>query len=312
MDYNSTEAKSMRLLALYSRLLNGETIKKQELVDEFGVTQRSIQRDIEDLRVFFSEERQGRDVSYDPKTKGYRLDRHQAMGLSDGELLTVCKILLESRSLRQDEMLPILTKISDACAAPVSRKTVKDLIANESHHYIPPKHDTKLVDRLWVLGEAIRNQVVVEITYQKLKGPELVSRRLQPVGLMFSEYYFYLIGFVEELAAAHSSAEDWFPIVYRVDRISSLSITKERFQVPYRTRFEEGEFRKRIQFMYSGKLQTVKFKYVGPSVEAVLDRLPTAKIISQDDKGYWMEAGAFGDGIYMWLRSQGDWVEEVK
>ena len=77
-------------------------------------------------------------------------------------------------------------------------------------------------------------------------------------------------------------------------------------------RFEEGEFRKRIQFMFGGKLRKVKFEYTGYSVEAVLDRLPTAKIVSEKDGKYIIEAEVFGDGIDMWLRSQGDRIKVYK
>ena len=79
----------------------------------------------------------------------------------------------------------------------------------------------------------------------------------------------------------------------------------EHFKVPYKDRFQEGEFRKRVQFMYGGKLERIKFKYTGPSIEAVLDRLPTAEIISQDEDGWTVEAEVFGKGVDMWLRSQG-------
>ena len=64
--------------------------------------------------------------------------------------------------------------------------------------------------------------------------------------------------------------------------------------------------------MYGGKLQKIKFWYKGPSVEAVLDRLPTAEILQRDGKGYLISAEVFGKGIDMWLRSQGDMVETVK
>ena len=60
--------------------------------------------------------------------------------------------------------------------------------------------------------------------------------------------------------------------------------------------------------MYSGELKTVKFKYSGV-LEAILDRLPTAHIISEQDGVYTISAETYGDGIYMWLRSQGDLVE---
>ena len=63
--------------------------------------------------------------------------------------------------------------------------------------------------------------------------------------------------------------------------------------------------------MYGGKLQKVRFKYKGTSVEAVLDRLPTAKILEEKDGIYTISAEVFGKGIDMWLRSQGDMVEVI-
>ena len=61
--------------------------------------------------------------------------------------------------------------------------------------------------------------------------------------------------------------------------------------------------------MYGGKYRKVKFEYSGFSVEAILDRLPTAKIISENEGRYTIQAEVFGDGIDMWLRSQGDMVK---
>ena len=61
--------------------------------------------------------------------------------------------------------------------------------------------------------------------------------------------------------------------------------------------------------MYGGKLRKIRFRYVGPSIEAVLDRLPTAQIIAQDNEGWTVEAEVFGKGIEMWLLSQGSKVE---
>ncbi|WP_207646879.1 hypothetical protein [[Clostridium] aminophilum] len=80
-------------------------------------------------------------------------------------------------------------------------------------------------------------------------------------------------------------------------------MTSEHFSVPYRNKFEEGEYRKRIQFMRGGKIRRVKFEYSGYSVDAVLDRLPTARIVSEDEDKYIIDAEIFGDGIDMWIRS---------
>lgn len=61
--------------------------------------------------------------------------------------------------------------------------------------------------------------------------------------------------------------------------------------------------------MYPGRLQSIRFRYTGASVDAILDRLPTAKVLSQDGKVFIVEAEVYGKGIVMWLLSQGDRVE---
>lgn len=300
--------KSARLLEIYSRLSEGAVLKKSELAQDFHVTQRSIQRDIEDLRCFFAERHLEQDVIYDTKLRGYRLIQATPKGLSNSEILAVCKILLESRSMRKDEMLPILDKLI-CCAVPESsQKAVKALIANEELHYVEPHHNRPILEGLWEIGQAIKNQQIIEIEYERMKEPRLVRRRVQPVGIMFSEYYFYLTAFLED-KTDFENPDDLFPTIYRIDRIHTFKVMDEHFRIPYTSRFEEGEFRKRIQFMYGGKLERVRFRYSGPSIEAVLDRLPTARILSQDENGWTVEAEAFGKGIEMWLRSQGDFIE---
>ena len=300
--------KSARLLEIYSRLSEGAVLKKSELAQDFHVTQRSIQRDIEDLRCFFAERHLEQDVIYDTKLRGYRLMQATPKGLSNSEILAICKILLESRSMRKDEMLPILDKLI-CCAVPESsQKAVKALIANEELHYVEPHHNRPILEGLWEIGQAIKNQQIIEIEYERMKEPRLVRRRVQPVGIMFSEYYFYLTAFLED-KTDFENPDDLFPTIYRIDRIHTFKVMDEHFRIPYTSRFEEGEFRKRIQFMYGGKLERVRFRYSGPSIEAVLDRLPTARILSQDENGWTVEAEAFGKGIEMWLRSQGDFIE---
>ena len=64
--------------------------------------------------------------------------------------------------------------------------------------------------------------------------------------------------------------------------------------------------------MWPGKLRTIRFEFGGPSVQAVLDKLPTARIIERlGDKKFLIEAETYGDGIKMWLLSQGAWVKVI-
>ena len=64
--------------------------------------------------------------------------------------------------------------------------------------------------------------------------------------------------------------------------------------------------------MYGGKLRKVKFKYTGLSIEAVLDRLPTAKVLDEVKDGYIVEAEVFGDGIDAWIRGHGENINIIK
>ena len=137
---NIAAFKSDRLLQMYSRLVNGEILSKLNLAQQFGVTQRSIQRDIESLRCFITEQGLSQEIFYDRNAKGYALKDQKQRTLTNSEILAVCKILLESRSMNREEMMPILDKFLDCCVPAESKKAVSKLIANERHHYIPPQH----------------------------------------------------------------------------------------------------------------------------------------------------------------------------
>lgn len=310
--------KTERVLAIYTKLMRGDIINKAYEAREYGVDERSIQRDINAIRNFLdlNIERTGvmNSVIYDRAQKGYRMEQIYKMKLTNSEILAICKILLDSRAFTKKEMEEMLRKLIECCVPPDNQRLVADLIKNEEFHYIEPRHKTVFIDKMWDLGQAIQQCRYIEIEYLRTKDKAIVKRKVKPVAIMFSEYYFYLTAFIDDnkLREHFDVINDSFPTIYRIDRIKSMKILDERFHIPYSSRFEEGEFRKRIQFMYGGKLQKIKFRYSGSSVEAVLDRLPTAQILDETDGVYTISAEVFGKGIDMWLRSQGDAVEVIK
>ena len=309
--------KIERVLQLYAKLADGYVIHKEEEAQRFGVNKRSIQRDIDDIRNFLDAdaERTGivNSVIYDRQEKGYRLEQLYSLRLKNSEVLALCKILLDSRAFTKEEMAEMLDKLITCCVPKSNQKLVKDLISNEEFHYVEPRHKTEFIDTMWKLGQAVRECRYVDIDYYRLKDKSVVHRKVKPVAIMFSEYYFYLTAFIDdkEVQKDFDVLNDSFPTIYRIDRIKGMKVLDERFHIPYSSRFEEGEFRKRIQFMYGGRLQKVTFKYSGLDIDAVLDRLPTAKILAEEDGVYTVQAEVFGKGIEMWLRSQGDSVEII-
>lgn len=298
------ENKGQRLLGIFDRLSRGELISKEVLAREYGVTEKSIQRDIDDIRSYLAGDRDegAADICYDRQAKGYRLVEEESRCLTRKEILAMAKILLESRAFAKEELHTILDKLIEACPRE-GRKVVEDMIRNETFCYVPPRHGKKLLDALWDISLFIKNREIIRFSYKRKDGAEK-EHTAKPVALLFSEFYFYLVAYKEE--------ETEFPTIFRVDRIGTMEKTENHFQVPYQDRFKDGEFRKRVQFMYPGVLRRVTFTYSGPSVEAVLDRLPTARILSHKDGIYTLTAEAYGKGLDMWLGSQEKWVKVLQ
>lgn len=306
-----------RLLYMYSRLVDGKMLYKKEEAQRFGCSLRSIQRDIEDLRSFLHEQNEAtglvQDLVYNQKLGAYQLVPPSRNLLSNEEVFATLKILLESRAFTKKELYPIIDKLIDCCIPKTEQQRVSELIGNEKLLYVEPQHQDKFLKKMWELSGAVREQQEVTIAYRRTHGVQ-VQRTVQPVGIMFSEFYFYLIAFIapkDKKKVKFEIENDPFPTIYRIDRIKGFTITDKHFAVPYAQRFEEGEFRKRIQFMYGGHLQRLRFYFKGSCYEYILDRLPTAKVVQEDEKGTLIEAEVFGKGIDIWLKSQGELIEVV-
>lgn len=307
-----------RILDIYTRLLSGKKVNLTEIAYEYGVSERSVQRDINDIRNFYDNEASSdgyeNNVKYISEKKSYILENTFKASLSNSEILAICKILLQTRPFTKDEMTSLLERLIECCVPEANRKMVGELIANEAFHYAEPKHKKKFIDDMWKVAEAIATANFIEINYKKT-DETVVVRKLKPLAIMFSEHYFYLTAFIDDedtIREKFDVLNDSFPTIYRIDRITKLKVLDKKFHIPYSSRFEEGEFLKRIQFMYGGKLRRIKFKCEKNSLEAILDRLPTANIVSEKEGKYLILAEVFGDGVDMWIRSQGDRIELVE
>jgi predicted DNA-binding transcriptional regulator YafY len=299
-DYNTN--KSFRLLNMYERLNKGEMLNKSKLAEEFGVSLKTVQRDIEELRSYIFESHYDEietAIKYSRSKDAYYLARLDREWLTNTEALAVCKILLESRAFNKEEMSSLITKIVMQIS-PSDRATAESIIRSEMFNFIPLMHGKNLLDVIWQLSEYIVKQKVIEFGYTR-QDMKKSKRTVKPVSIMFNDFYFYLIAYGFEVD---------YPLVFRIDRMDKIRATGEGFTIPYRDRFSDGEFRKRVLFMYPGSLQRIKFEYSGV-LEAMLDKVPTAKVISRKGKKYTMVAEAYGDGLKMWLGAQGDRVKII-
>ncbi|WP_300360639.1 YafY family protein [Fusobacterium sp.] len=302
--------KNQRILDIYLRLLNNREVNRKKLAQEYEVSERSIHRDISDLRNFLLFSANPAEIIYDDKSNSYKLLNEDNQKLNNSEILAICKILLDSRAFLKDEMNTIINKLMKQCIPIENYTKVSKLVENEKFHYMELQHKKSFINNIWDIGEAIQNHFKMEVNYVRM-DKKVVKRIVEPVGLMFSEYYFYLLAHIENIDKEKhfQNKNDIFPTIYRLDRVESYKVLDEHFAIIYKNRFEEGEFRKRVQFMTGGRLRKLTFKYTGNSLEAILDKIPTAEILEQKEDYTVLSAEVFGNGIDRWILAQGDSVE---
>ena len=299
MEYEKTD----RILEIFMRSLRGEAVKIQELANEYGVSSKSISRDISEIQNFLSEHRElmnHSELIYSYKQKAYILSNDEF--LKNKELFSIVEILIGSRSLNKEEILNIISKLKKFTTI-ANKSVMENIIRKEIYHYHEVKSDCpSVIDNLWRIINAIENKNMITITYFKMNRDE-VKHKIKPVAVMFSEYYFYMIAY-------KSDDKNFKPIYFRIDRISAITEHREKFQLEKKYDFDEGNLREKNQFMFPGDNIKIKFEFTGLSVQAVLDRLPTAKITEKDGNKYIIEAEVnYGRGIIMYLLSQGAWVK---
>lgn len=184
------QSKNGRILDIYQRLCEGKIVNKAEEARRFGVDERSVQRDIDDIRAFLSEKSVSdgdtRQVVYDRQKKGFYLEGYQSPLMTNSEILAVSKILLESRAFSKKEMTAVLDKLISGCVPQKNMKLVADLLANEQFHYVELSNPGEIKDKLWNLGNGIQQRYLLEFTYQRQDtSKQAVSRIVEPVSILF-------------------------------------------------------------------------------------------------------------------------------
>ena len=290
---SSTGTKKNRMLEIFFRAMKGENISVKNLADEYGVSSKSISRDLGEIKNFLCENRDlvgNTELKYAANSKTYYLEFDNF--LLSKELISIIKMMIGCRAFSKMEILDIITKLKKFTSFN-DRNMLEKIIMKEMYHYNEVNHDCKsVIDNLWQLTRCIHERIEISVSYYKISR-DMVERRLMPVAIMFSDYYFYLIAY-------RCDDNDWKPLYYRVDRIVNVIEHRKHFEIDREHDFDEGELRNKI-----------RFEYTGMSVQAILDKIPTAKVINKTGNAAIIEAETYGTGVNMFLLSQGSKVKAL-
>lgn len=308
---DSEHKKISRVLKLYDRLSSGKIIYLRNEINTTGISDRSFKRDITELRNYLAEKAadgEGRkEIIYDRNRNCYYMVEEKNALPDYQQIFAIEKILLGSKGLSQEEMNQVVEYLLSLCSDKDKRNEIKKCLANEAINYQGPNHGKDLISIVWNLAQAVKNQNRLEIQYIRLEGQKEVKRVIEPVGVMFSEYYFYLLAYIKGIK--EEKGKKLNPTIYRIDRLQNVKVLAEHFNIPYSEKFEEQKFRNSTPLMLGGDIHRLKFWYSGPSLEAILDRIPTAKVIRQEDRRWLLSAEVSGNGAEIWLRGQGNNIE---
>ena len=298
--------KKDRMLEIFFRLMKGEDLSARKLATEYDISPRSISRDFTSLKTFFylNYDKLGKpELVYNNASKTYHLNMDSF--ITNAELLSLAKLLIGCRAFSERELHTFIDKLKTH-TTPENRNKLNNLLYKELNHYTEVYHDCdSLIGLIWDLTEHIEHRRYITITYLKMNRTK-ADYKIKPVSLMFSEYYYYLIAYECD------TANQYEPHFFRVDRILNIIAHMEHFSLKQSQEIDDGIIRKTNQLMFPGKTQKICFAFSGPSVQAVLDKIPSSKVIDVKNGETIIEADTYGDGIRMFLLSQGSWVRALK
>lgn len=243
---------------------HGISKKQEALIHQVG--EKTIQRDIDQIRAFIKKAKWNYDLQYMRVEKMYRLTNTVNNRLSKEQALVIVRILIASRALLKEEMNDMIDKLIALVAVePQEQNSI-----NEKHLYENVHYKKSLFTAIWSITTAIEKNRMIEIEYVDESDTTATLKILKPLAVVFSQYDFYLIADDIDL-----------PKVYRMETIQQVRELDKEFQEPYADQFHEEAFRKRIQFMHTGDLTQLRFLYKGTCPQTILERLPTAKLLSK-------------------------------
>ena len=104
--------KNSRMLELFFRVLRGETVSVKAVAEEYGVSTKSVGRDIAKIQEFLTDHRdlmQQAELIYSYKDKAYHLSCDEF--LKNKELFALVKVMLGSRCFSKEDVLRMIAKL---------------------------------------------------------------------------------------------------------------------------------------------------------------------------------------------------------
>lgn len=182
-----------RLIEILNMIDKGKTVTPKGLADHFGVHERTIYRDVNDLRIDFP-------IEFNEETNSYRfLDGFslKKLDLSSKEV----KLLLAGRaalSKMGEGLSSTFTEMVSKIRAETGKKTEQRLKITRNQFWFdidPVTNYSEIKSQFEIIQEAMDDNNSVNIRYKGMGDQKETKRMLDPYGLFYSSGVWYTIGY---------------------------------------------------------------------------------------------------------------------
>ena len=209
-----------RLISILTQLQSKRIVRAQEIADRFEISLRTVYRDITALI------EAGVPIGSEPGVGYFLIDGYSLPPVSFTEaeanaLITAGK-LIDHRGEKS-----LSTNFNDALlkVRAVLRRSEKDNADFLDSRISPsvPMNPAVKSAHLSDIQSAIINNRVLEVTYHSIYKDEKSTRKIEPLGLYFTDENWILVAYCRLRQDRRE---------FRLDRITTIAITHERFNQP--------------------------------------------------------------------------------
>ncbi|MPR31973.1 helix-turn-helix transcriptional regulator [Salmonirosea aquatica] len=289
-----------RLTALLIQLQSKRIVKSQEVAERFGISLRTVYRDIRTLELagvpLIGEAGIGYSIMQGYRLPPVQFTREEAMSFVTAEKLVNKLTDPETRTSYQSALYKIKS---------VLRSTDKELLDDLSDRiavvddpYLPKDRHQMSIETIL---NCISEKKVIRLHYISMTSPDMTERIIEPVGIYSSGAYWYLIAWCR-LREGYRN--------FRTDRVQSMEVLSERFETlhPALQSFIERTRRERTLHKAVIRLDRVAQRYLG-------DHHYYNGFVSQTDAGDQIEMTFLTESLnglahwFVWLGQAADIVE---
>lgn len=283
--------KINRLLEIVIILMNRGTVTARELSQRFGVSMRTIYRDVDDLSSsgvpVYSSKGVGGGISL---LENYSIGKAL---LSEKETESILFALKTLQATKYPEIDSIFEKLGT-----IFKNGAADWIHID---FSPWGSDPNQYDKMTLIKNAILNSKIIEFDYISANNTR-THRRFEPLRLIFKGQAWYLWGWCEARLDYRT---------FRISRIRELKTLDENF-IRHRERFpsaktNEGEGASKPEY---NPLVSLSLKFSEEALSRLYDDYDDDLIINNNDGTYTLNISfPLDEWVYGYILSFGNFVE---